>query len=222
MGYLQPFTRLVTDAYWVELGPDPVARILATTGTWSLNLLLVTLGITPFRKLTGWNWLVRLRRTAALSAFFYASLHLSAYLLFEHSFEAREIVKDLLLRPYVAAGWAAFVAMVPLAVTSTDSMMKTLGGRNWKALHRLTYLVGICAVFHYLWLVKRDITIPGYYAIIITGLLVARCTKTPNWLDFGPLSQGRGSDRAYSGHRKRGRLPDKTLRARSPPVRLGD
>lgn len=171
-----PLAALLADSALGELGPDPVARILETTGTWTLNLVLATLGFTPLRKLTGWNWLMRWRRTIALYAFFYGCLHGLAYLLFEQSFDGLEIAKDILWRPYVAAGWVAFIAMVPLAITSTNAMMKKMGGKNWKALHRLTYLVGVAGALHYFWLVKRDVTLPGVYWLILALLLAVRLT----------------------------------------------
>jgi len=174
---LLPFLRLLAQGLLGRLGPDPVADITHTTGLWSLRLLLLMLAFTPVKKLTGWHWLARLRRTVALHAFFYACLHLSAYLLFEQSFDWHEIAKDIGKRPYLTAGFASFVLMVPLAVTSTNAMMRRLGGRNWQRLHRLSYLIAFGAVLHYFWLVKRDITLPALYALILVVLLCARMIR---------------------------------------------
>lgn len=175
---LIPGTRLLAAAALAAFGPDPVAEITHTTGIWSLNLLMTTLAVTPLRRILGWNWLMRLRRTLALYAFFYACLHVLAYLIFDQFFDWREILKDMAFRPYIAAGCLAFALMIPLALTSTNTMMKRMGGRNWKLLHRLTYGIAIAAVFHYLWLVKRDITLPAYYILALLGLFWARWTGT--------------------------------------------
>ena len=172
-----PFLKLPTGILLDTLGPDPVADITHTTGIWALNLILATLAITPLRQLTGWHWLIRWRRNIALLGFFYASLHLLSYLLFEQSFDFAEIGQDIFRRPYIAAGFLAFLLMVPLATTSSNAMIRRMGGRNWKALHRLIYPAGIAAVFHYFWLVKRDVTIPSYYALILLALLFARLPK---------------------------------------------
>jgi sulfoxide reductase heme-binding subunit YedZ len=131
---LMPFARLLADGFAGRLGPDPVADITHTTGIWALRLLLAMLAFTPIIKLSGWHWLARLRRTVALYAFFYACLHLSSYLLFEQSFDWSEIAKDIGKRPYISAGFASFALMVPLAATSTNAMMRRLGGRNWQRL----------------------------------------------------------------------------------------
>jgi len=164
----------------VALARTPWLRITQVTGGWALNLLLATLAITPLRRLTGWHWLTRLRRTLALFSFYYASLHFLDYLVFEQFFDGWEISRDILFRPYITAGFLAFGLMVPLALTSTNAMIKRLGGRNWKALHRLTYLIAMAGVFHYFWLVKRDITVPAVYALILLGLLWTRIyERTP-------------------------------------------
>jgi len=176
---LIPLIRLVAAGVTGSFGPDPVADMTQTTGTWALNLLLATLGFTPLRKLTGWHWLIRLRRTVALYAFFYACLHFMTYLVFDQFFDWHAMGKDIAKRPFITAGFAAFVAMVPLAITSTDAMIKRLGGRSWKAMHRLTYLIGAGAVFHYFWLVKRDVTLPSVYALVLIVLLCARLVERP-------------------------------------------
>ena len=171
---LLPFARLLAEGLAGRLGPDPVAAITHGSGVWALRLLLLTLAFTPVRKLTGWHWLARLRRTVALYAFFYACLHFFAYLLFEQSFDWPAIARDIARRPYLAAGFASFALMAPLAATSTDAMMKRLGGRNWQRLHRLSYAIAAGAVLHYFWLVKRDTTLPALYALALAALLCAR------------------------------------------------
>lgn len=155
-------------------GTDPVAHLTGLTGFWTLNLLFLTLSVSPLRKITGWNWLVRLRRMIALFSFFYASLHVSTYLVFGHDFDWPEIIKDITKRPYIMAGLLAYLMLTPLALTSTDNMMRRLGGKRWQLLHRLTYPTAMLAVLHYLLLVKRDITEPGIYALLLCILLTAR------------------------------------------------
>jgi len=154
-------------------GADPVEALTHTTGVWALRLLLLTLALSPVRKLTGWCWLLRLRRTFALFAFFYASLHALIYLVFEQFFDWGLIAADILKRPWLTAGFFSFVLMVPLAATSTNGMMRRLG-RNWQRLHRLIYPIAIAAVLHYFWLVKKDVTAPSLYAVALAILLCAR------------------------------------------------
>lgn len=182
---LMPFVALIARFLTDTLGPNPVETITVVTGSWALKLLWLTLLVTPLRKVTGWQWLPRLRRVPALFSFFYASLHLSTYLLFDHEFNVITVIQDVLFRPYIAVGLACFVMMVPLAITSTDAMMRRLGGRRWKNLHRLTYLAAIAAATHYLLLVKRDINAPGTYIIVLALLLYARVGiktwRLPEW-----------------------------------------
>ncbi len=175
---LIPLSRLLVGSFTGGLGADPVAAITGSTGRWALNLLLVTLAFTPLRKLTGWQWLARLRRTVALFAFFYACLHFAAYLVFDQFFDWAGMVADIGKRPFIAAGFLCFALMVPLALTSTDGMMRRLGGRHWLRLHRLAYLGAAAAILHYLWLVKRDITMPGAYALALCALLCARLVQS--------------------------------------------
>ena len=175
---LIPFAKLQFAYLTDSIGPNPVANITHTTGIWSLNLLIATLAISPVSKLTHWNWLMRLRRTIALYAFFYASLHMLSYLIFDQFFDWSEINKDISRYPYLMAGLLSFVLMIPLAFTSTTEMVKRMGWRYWQMLHRLAYPVVAAAVLHYFWLVKQDITIPSIYAIILLALFFARLTKT--------------------------------------------
>lgn len=171
---LIPLARLVAAGSSGGLGADPVEILTRSTGTWTLNFLMLTLAVTPLRRLTGWSWLVRLRRMVALYAFFYACLHFGTYLIFDQFFDWPGMVKDIAKRPYIAAGFFAFLLLIPLALTSTDRMMRRLGGRRWRSLHRLVFPIAMAGVFHYLWLVKRDITGPAWYATLLCLLLVAR------------------------------------------------
>jgi len=153
-----------------QLGANPVETLTHRTGDWSLRFLLLTLAVTPARRLTGWNGIQRFRRMLGLFAFFYVCLHFSVYLVFDQFFDLSAIFADIAKRPYITVGFAAFLLLIPLAATSTNRMIKRLG-RNWQRLHRLVYLIGILGVLHYLWLVKADIREPLLYAAILAGLL---------------------------------------------------
>lgn len=171
---LYPLARLVWLGWTGGLGANPVEFITRSTGTWTLVLLCITLGVTPLRRFTGWPWLVRLRRMFGLYAFFYACLHFTTYLWLDQFFDLAGIIKDIAKRPFVTVGFLAFTLMIPLAATSTDSMVRRLGGRNWQRLHRAVYAIAVCGVIHYWWLVKKDITQPLIYALIVGALLFVR------------------------------------------------
>lgn len=180
---LLPLARLVvagvadaTEAPWaagLTLGANPLELITHSTGTWALALLCASLAVTPLRRLTGANWLVRLRRMLGLYAFFYAVLHFATYVWFDHWFDVDAIARDVIKRPFVTVGFATLVLLVPLALTSTDRMIRRLG-RNWSRLHRLVYLIAPLAVVHYWWLVKRDVTEPLLWAVAVAVLLGLR------------------------------------------------
>ena len=161
------------------LGADPVRRVLGIFGKTALNLLLVTLSITPLRQLSGNAHLLRFRRMLGLFAFFYALLHLAVYLVFQ-SFSWPEIVRDITRRPYITIGFTALLLLVPLAVTSTNGMMRRLKKR-WQTLHRLIYPIAILGVWHYWWQIKRDIRQPLLYASLLALLLGWRVWK--HWMD---------------------------------------
>ena len=167
---LVPLTLLVLDGFRGGLGANPVETITHVTGLWALRLLLLTLGVTPLRRLFGWNRLIAYRRMLGLFAFFYASLHLSTYLVFDQFFDLRAIWEDVLERPYITLGFSAFLLLVPLAVTSTNGWIRRLGKR-WVTLHRLIYPAAILVIAHFLWLVKADYREPGIYAVILLLLL---------------------------------------------------
>lgn len=153
-----------------QLGANPVETLSHRTGDWSLRFLLLTLAITPLRRLTGWNELVQFRRMLGLFAFFYVCLHFGVYLIFDQFFDLSSIVEDIAERPYITLGFAGWLLLIPLALTSTHGMIKRLG-RHWQRLHRLVYLIAALGVLHYLWLVKTDKTEPLLYAGILALLL---------------------------------------------------
>lgn len=170
---LLPLARLLHLGFSGGLGANPIEFVTRSTGTWALVGLLMTLTVTPLRRLTGLNQLVRYRRMLGLFAFFYVCLHFVTYLWLDQFFDPAAIIKDIIKRPFITVGFAAFVLLIPLAVTSTNAMMRRLG-RRWTLLHRLVYLIGGLGVLHYLWLVKRDLTEPLIYLAVLACLLALR------------------------------------------------
>ena len=152
------------------LGADPVAEIEHRTGLWALRFLLITLAITPLRQMTGQPVLIRFRRMLGLYAFFYACLHLAAYLGLDLRGYWTQIFEEIVKRPYITVGFAAWLLLVPLAITSTKGWIKRLG-RNWARLHTLVYAIGVLVILHFWWLVKSDIREPLLYASILALLL---------------------------------------------------
>ena len=173
---LLPFAELMRRGFAGELGANPVEFVLRWLGTCTLVTLLVTLAITPLRRLTGWAWLLRLRRMLGLYAFFYGSLHIAAYVWIDHFFDWQAILEDIAKRPYLTFGFAAYVLMIPLAITSTNAMVRRLGGRNWQRLHRIVYAVAVLGVLHYWYhkLAKNDLAQPTIYAAVLGLLFGAR------------------------------------------------
>src|SRR4051794_37937730 len=167
---LVPLARLILLAFTTGLGANPVEVITHQTGLWTLILLLVTLSITPLRKLTGQYWLIQFRRMIGLFAFFYAVLHFTTYIWLDQSFDVNSMVKDVYKRPFITMGFLAFVLLIPLAVTSTKGWIRRLG-RRWQALHRLIYVSAICATIHFIWKVKVATGDPTVYATIVAALL---------------------------------------------------
>jgi len=167
---LTPLGRLGWLAFNGGLGANPIEFITRSTGTWTLVFLLITLSITPLRRLTGRNGLIRYRRMLGLFAFFYVCLHFTTYIWLDQYFDWAAIIKDVIKRPFITVGFACFVLLIPLAATSTNAMQRRLK-RRWQQLHRLVYLIAIGGVVHYWWLVKKDITQPVIYASILTALL---------------------------------------------------
>jgi len=172
---LIPFARLFVLGFQDGLGANPIEFVTRSTGFWTLTFLCITLAITPLRRLTGWQMLIRLRRMLGLFAFFYACTHLLTYVWFDQWFSLEEIVKDVWKRPFITVGFAAFLLLVPLAITSTNRMVRKLG-RRWSQLHRLVYLVVILGVTHFWWLKqdKNDLAQPWLFSAIVLALLLFR------------------------------------------------
>ncbi|HKF53791.1 MAG TPA: protein-methionine-sulfoxide reductase heme-binding subunit MsrQ [Blastocatellia bacterium] len=169
-----PLVLLAWDAAHNNLGANPVEFLTRTTGALALVFLVLSLAVTPLRKQLAQPWMVKLRRMLGLYSFVYASLHLMTYVWFDKSFSASAVVKDTFKRPFITFGMAAFLILVPLAITSTNSMVKRLGGKRWNRLHRLVYLAGALAVIHYYALVKADTREPIIFGVVIALLLLYR------------------------------------------------
>jgi len=172
---LVPLARM---AYLTVTGQlvDPLEFITRGTGDWTLYFLCFTLVVTPLRKLSGWNWLIKLRRMLGLYTFFYGLLHFMTFLWFDHFFDLQEMWKDVLKRPFITVGFTAFVLLIPLAVTSSNGMIKRLGGKRWQWLHRLVYLIAALGILHFWWMKagKHDCVQPILFGSIVALLLLAR------------------------------------------------
>jgi sulfoxide reductase heme-binding subunit YedZ len=168
---LAPLASLAWRAFHAELGANPIEAITHSTGTCTLVFLLITLSVTPLRKLTRQYWLIDLRRMFGLFAFFYGCLHLTTYVWLDKFFDVHEMLADIAKRRFITAGLAGFVLMIPLALTSTKGWIRRLGGKRWQALHRLIYLSAAAGVIHYIWLVKADLRSPLRYAFVLLVLL---------------------------------------------------
>ncbi len=169
---LVPLAMLAWRGFTSGLGANPIEFITHATGDWTLRFLLITLAVTPLRRVTGWNRIIAFRRMVGLFAFFYGTLHLFTYLWLDKFFAWPDILHDIPKRPFITIGFSAFVLLVPLALTSTAWSIRRLGGRRWRVLHRLVYVVAVFGVIHYWWLVKADVTAPATYACLL-GLLFA-------------------------------------------------
>ena len=164
---------IVLETYWFftdALGANPIEAITRNTGEWALRILLLTLVVSPLRRITGWNELIKYRRMIGLFAFFYVCMHLSLYITLDKFFDFSEIIDDVIKRPFITAGFSAFLLLIPLAVTSTNKMVERLQHR-WVQLHKLVYIVSILAVLHFWWMVKIDTREPAIYAVILAALL---------------------------------------------------
>lgn len=170
---LTPLARLVWLGVHEDLGANPIEFVERSLGLWALIILLVTLSLTPLRLITGQVWTIQLRRLSGLFMFFYACLHITTYVWLDFGFVWADIVKDVAKHPRILVGFAAFILVIPLAATSNSYMIKRLK-TNWKKLHQAVYLIAILAVVHFWWLVKKDITEPLYYAIVLAFLLGIR------------------------------------------------
>jgi sulfoxide reductase heme-binding subunit YedZ len=171
---LAPLAFLGYRAYTGDLSANPISFVTNWLGDWTLRILLASLAMTPLRILFGWSWPVTLRRLLGLFAFFYAALHFSVWLVLDHFFAWGQMGADIVKRPYITVGMTALVLMIPLAATSTVGAIRWMGAARWKWLHRLVYVIGICAVLHYLWLAKKAIPDPYYYAAALVLLLAIR------------------------------------------------
>lgn len=174
---------------------EPLQYITRNTGSWTLYFLCITLAITPLRRLSGWNWLLKLRRMMGLYAFFYALLHFTTFLWFDHFFDLQEMLKDVVKRPFITVGFTAFVLLVPLAVTSTNGMVRRLGGKRWQMLHKLVYVIAPLGILHFWWMRagKSDFDKPILFGLIVFALLGMRVW----WARAGnPVKRGltQGSD----------------------------
>lgn len=168
---LTPFALLVYDGFTDNLTANPIEKITNDTGIWTLRLIVAGLAITPLRWLTGINQLINYRRLVGLFAFFYGCLHFTTFFFFDHQFDFAGMWQDVLKRPYITAGFTAFVLMIPLAITSTTGWIRRMGGKKWNLLHRLIYITALAAVLHYFWKVKLDATNPVYYGVVVAVLL---------------------------------------------------
>lgn len=171
---LLPVVYLGYGAWQDTLGANPIEAITHATGEWTLRFLLIGLAISPLRQFTRLDWLMRLRRMLGLYSFFYASLHLMTYVWLDQFFDWGGILHDIGRRPFITVGFLAIVLMGSLAATSFNAAIRILGGRRWQTLHRLVYVAATCGVLHYWWLVKRDVTWPAFYAVILALLLGVR------------------------------------------------
>ena len=172
---LLPLARMV----WLTLSGqlvEPLQFITRSTGDWTLYFLCITLAVTPLRRFTKWNWVVKLRRMLGLYAFFYAFLHFMTFLWFDHFFDVAEMWKDVLKRPFITVGFIAFVLLIPLAVTSTNGMIRRLGGKRWQWLHRLIYVTSALGILHFWWMkaAKHDFEQPIIFGLIVAALLSVR------------------------------------------------
>lgn len=201
LGALVPLARLAWKSFHEGLGANPIEVITHSTGDWTLILVLTTLSITPLRKLTKQYWLIGVRRMIGLFAFFYGCLHFTTYIWLDKFFDWREMLKDIVKRPFITVGFLAFVLLIPLALTSTKKWIARLGGKKWQLLHRLIYVTAISGVIHYIWLVKADLRKPLEYAAVLTVLLGYRIVvwlmelrkSTPFGKKTAPVALGRRS-----------------------------
>jgi len=167
---LLPFASLVSGAINQQLGPNPVEAMIRGFGDWGIYFILIGLTISPARKLFKLNWLIQYRRMIGLFAFFYVCMHFSSYIWFEQYFDIEKIIQDIIKRPFIAIGFVSFLMLIPLAITSTNKMMRRLK-KNWARIHKLIYPVSILTLLHYFMMVKADYLVPIVLLVILSGLL---------------------------------------------------
>lgn len=173
---LLPAARLLLFGFTDRLGANPIEFITRSTGDWTLYFLCITLAVTPLRRFTNWNWLIKLRRMLGLFAFFYACLHFTTFLWFDHFFDVAEMLKDVVKRPFITVGFIAFVLLIPLALTSTNGMIRRLGGKRWQWLHRSLYAIAMLGILHFWWMRagKHNFEKPILFGTIVAALLLVR------------------------------------------------
>jgi len=171
---LLPAIILIYGALNNQLGANPIEVLTRDTGEWALRFLLITLAVSPLRLLFGWHFLADVRRLLGLYSFFYAAIHMLLYVWLDQFFNLTDIIKDIIERPFITVGFINFIALILLAATSNDAMIKRLGAERWNRLHSLVYYIGIGAVIHFFMLVKKDVTEPVIYIIILVVLLGIR------------------------------------------------
>ncbi|AMO93383.1 ferric reductase like transmembrane component family protein [Collimonas fungivorans] len=173
---LLPAARLLLFGFTGRLGANPIEFITRSSGDWTLYFLCITLAVTPLRRFTNWNWLVKLRRMLGLFAFFYACLHFTTFLWFDHFFDIGEMLKDVVKRPFITVGFIAFVLLIPLALTSTNGMIRRLGGKRWQWLHRSLYAIAMLGILHFWWMRagKHNFEKPIVFGAIVALLLLVR------------------------------------------------
>jgi methionine sulfoxide reductase heme-binding subunit len=171
---LTPSFLLIWKGFHDGLGANPIDVITRSTGKWTLTFLLITLSVTPVRKLSGLTWLIRFRRMLGLFAFFYGTLHLTTYVWLDKFFNVHEMLHDIAKRRFITAGMTAWALMLPLAITSTTGWIRRMGGKRWQKLHRLIYFSAAAGVVHFIWLVKADLRRPFTYGAILAVLLAYR------------------------------------------------
>ncbi|HTP81264.1 MAG TPA: protein-methionine-sulfoxide reductase heme-binding subunit MsrQ [Bacteroidota bacterium] len=171
---LVPLLTLVFDGLTGRLSPNPISDITDLTGIWTLRFLVITLSVTPIRRISGWSGAARLRRMLGLFAFFYVSLHFLTYIYLDKFFDLDDMIADVSKRPFITVGFASFLLLIPLAVTSNDRMTRWLGGKRWKRLHQLIYIIVVGGIIHYTWRLKAGYFRPGVYAAIVGILFLYR------------------------------------------------
>jgi sulfoxide reductase heme-binding subunit YedZ len=200
---LAPLGKLALETFGLagmSLGANPIEELIHRFGKWGLNFLLITLAVTPLRRITGQVWLMRFRRMLGLFAFFYLSMHFLTYAGLDQRFEIKVIIEDVIERPYITIGMTALLLLLPLAITSTRAMMRRLG-RRWLILHRLVYVIAILGVWHFYWQVKQDILEPLIYALILALLLAYRLLFRWRRNQAGAKQSARtGNDRIAQHH----------------------
>jgi len=183
------------------LGTNPVETITSQTGSWGLNFILITLAVSPLRRITGWSVLLRLRRMLGLFSFFYIFLHFITYLWLDQFFDLADVLSDIIDRPYITAGFTGFVLLIPLAVTSTNAMVRRLGSANWRRLHRMAYFAAMAGVVHFIWLVKADLREPLTYLVVLMFLMALRMQPVVRFIQSWARNTSRTTTSNFSENR---------------------